>query len=179
MRLRSRHNKNDGEWSIVALEKAVKNPGQSDKILDNSPKGDSQSSGAAENAVREAEGMIHTLKMSVEEKFKAVIDNKHVLLSWLVIHARVITTRYKTVHDGKPAYQRPRWRRPRSRFGWMLSGRRARRAQGPPRSGTTQTWTDRRVAVGLHRDFGCLCVQFCCGKMRRYDVSCCFVVPCL
>ena len=44
--------------------------------------------------------------MSVEEKLKAVIDNKHVLLPWLVMHAGVIITKYKTVHDGKTAYQR-------------------------------------------------------------------------
>ena len=53
--------------AIVALQEAVRNSRQSDTILENSPKGDSQSNGAAENAVREAEGMIHTWKMSVEE----------------------------------------------------------------------------------------------------------------
>ena len=43
--------------------------------------------------MREAEGMIRTWKMSVEEK--AVIDNKHALLPRLVIHAGVIITRYE------------------------------------------------------------------------------------
>ena len=89
-----------------AVAEAVKNSRQSDTILENSPKGDSQSNGAAENAVREAEGMIGTWKMSVGEKLKAVIDNKHVLLPWLVIHAGVIITRYETVHEGKMANQK-------------------------------------------------------------------------
>ena len=71
--------------------------------------------GAADNAVREAEGMIRTWKMSVEEKLKAVFDNKHVLLPWLVKHAGVIITRYKTVHDGKTAYQRIKNKKPSSK----------------------------------------------------------------
>ena len=52
--------KSDGEPSIVALQEAVKSVSMSDTILENSPKGDSQSNGAAENAVRETEGMIRT-----------------------------------------------------------------------------------------------------------------------
>ena len=47
--------KSDGEPSFVASQKVVKNARQSDTILEDSPKG-------AENAVREAEGMIRTWK---------------------------------------------------------------------------------------------------------------------
>ena len=78
--------------------------------------------------LREAEGLIRTWKMSVEEKLKAVIDNKHVPLPWLVTHAGLIITRYKTVHDGKTAYQRIKNKRPSNKmlpFGekvvWMMS----------------------------------------------------------
>ena len=49
-----------GEAAIVALHEAVKNARQSDTIHRNPPKGDSQSNESAENAVREAEGMIRT-----------------------------------------------------------------------------------------------------------------------
>ena len=62
-----------------------------------------------------------------DEKLKAVIDNKHVLLPWLVMHAGVSITDYKTVHDGKTAYQRIKNKRPSNTmlpFGekvvWML-----------------------------------------------------------
>ena len=95
----------------------MKNSRQSDTILENSPKGDSQSNGAEENAVREAEGMIRTWKMSVEEKLKAVIDNKHVLLPWLAMHTGVIITSFKAVHDGRTAYRRVKNKRPNN---WML-----------------------------------------------------------
>ena len=79
--------KSDGEPATVALQEAVKNSRQSETILENSPKGDSQSNGAAETAVRELEGMIRTWKTYVEENLKAVIDNKHVPLLCLVRHA--------------------------------------------------------------------------------------------
>ena len=122
--LRSRQTQ---KWRLLLFKKQVKNSRQSDTRIENSPKGDSQSNGAAENAVREEERMIRTWKMSVEEELNAVVDNKHVLLPWLVMHAGVIITRYKTVHDGKTAYHRIKNKRPSNKmlpFGekvvWMM-----------------------------------------------------------
>ena len=64
VRLRSRHTqKVMANRRLLLFRKQVKNSRQSDTILENSPKGDSQSNGEAENAVREAEGMIRTWKM--------------------------------------------------------------------------------------------------------------------
>ena len=76
----------------VALQEAVKNVPLGDTILEKSPKGDSQSHGAAENAVKVTEGMIRTWKVFVQDKLNIVIENKHVLLPWLVSHAGVMTT---------------------------------------------------------------------------------------
>ena len=95
--------KGDSEFAVVALQDAVNNSRYSDTILENAPKGDSHKNGVAANTVREAEGMIRTWKNVCRGKLKAVIDNKHVLLPWLVMHAGVSITRYKTVHDGKTA----------------------------------------------------------------------------
>ena len=50
--------------------------------------------------------MIRTWKVFVEEKLKAVMDNQHLLLPWLVRHAEVVITSYKMVHDDKTAYKR-------------------------------------------------------------------------
>ena len=52
--------KSDGEPSMVALLEAVNIARQSDTILENPRKKDSQPNGAAENAVRESGGMIRT-----------------------------------------------------------------------------------------------------------------------
>ena len=49
------------------------------------------------NAVREGR-MIRTWKVFVEETLKAVIDNKHVLLAWLGMHAG---TAHQRIHNKK------------------------------------------------------------------------------
>ena len=61
--------------------------------------------------------MIRTRKVFVQDKFSIVIDNKHVLLPWLVSHAGVIITRYKKVNDGKTAYQKIKNKSPVRREG--------------------------------------------------------------
>ena len=97
--------KSDGEPAIVALQE-VKNARQGDTILENSPKRDTQPYGAADNASEGSRRNDTHVEGVCREKLKAVIDNKHVLLPWLVMHAGVTVTRYKTVHGGK-TYKRP------------------------------------------------------------------------
>jgi hypothetical protein len=117
--------KSDNERAIVAVQKAVQAARTAETAIDDqlretmeelAPRGDSQSNGAAENAVREVEGMLRTWKLHVEEKLNCVIDNKHVLLPWLVQHAGHIITRYKMGADGKTAYQRLKGKRPSGRI---------------------------------------------------------------
>ena len=76
------YSKNDGGQAIVALQEAVKNSKQSDSIHENSPKGDSQSNEATENAGRKAEGMIRTWKMSVEEVEVGASRTKDLTTRW-------------------------------------------------------------------------------------------------
>ena len=52
----------DGEPAFIALREAVENAKQSNAILENSPRGDSQSDGARETAGRETEAMLHIWK---------------------------------------------------------------------------------------------------------------------
>ena len=58
----------------VALPEAVKNARQSDTILENSPKGDGQSNGAAEISLRRTEAMIRTWKVFMPDEMNVVID---------------------------------------------------------------------------------------------------------
>ena len=74
----------------------MKNSKQSDTILENSPKGDSEPHRAAENAVKEAQGMIRMRKM-LEEKWKGVMDNRHLIL--LACDAR--RSDHHEVQDGR------------------------------------------------------------------------------
>ena len=43
-------------------------------------------------------------------------NNKHVLFPWLVMHAGVIITRYRAVHEDKTAYQRIKNKRPSNKM---------------------------------------------------------------
>ena len=74
------------EPGIVALQDAVHNASPSDTILASSPNGDIQLNGAAENAVRSRRNGAYVENV-VEDRLKSVMDIKHVLLPWLVMHA--------------------------------------------------------------------------------------------
>ena len=67
------------EQPIVVFQESVKNAIQSGTFLGDSPKGDSQSNGAAWNTVSGAEKMQRTWKMIVDEQLKAVMNKRHVL----------------------------------------------------------------------------------------------------
>ena len=93
------------EPAIVALQDAAKNSRQSDIILENSPKGDSHiKRSSSEHSEGSRRNDTHVEDVC-RGKLKAVTDNKHVFLPWLVVRAGVSITRYKTVHDGKTAHR--------------------------------------------------------------------------
>ena len=60
--------------------------------------------------------MTRTCKIQVEGMLKAVMENWHVLLPWIVMHAGLIITTCKAVHDGMTAYQRIKNTRPSNKM---------------------------------------------------------------
>ena len=99
----------------AALPEAAKNSRQCDTIPRKLAEGrQSVKYGAAEKGSEgSTNGTIRTHgRCSVEEKLKAVLDTKHVLLPWLVTHAGVIITSYKMVNDDKAASVRIKNTRP-------------------------------------------------------------------
>ena len=68
--------------------------------------GDSASNGAAENAVRDVEGIRRPWKYFMETKPGIRMDNKHVLMPWDIQHARTIITRHQVGTDGPTACHR-------------------------------------------------------------------------
>ena len=67
---------------------------------------DSQSNGDIENAVRNFQGLMRTMKLGLERRLNATIPHTHSLMSWLAEHvAWTMTTRHKG-SDGKTAYER-------------------------------------------------------------------------
>ena len=60
-------------------------------MLEKSPVSESRSNGAAENAVREAEAMIRTTKIALEDALgRSILTNENVFV-WLVEHASTFT----------------------------------------------------------------------------------------
>ena len=69
---------------------------------------DSKGNGSVENANRQVQGLIRTLKRCLEVRLKQRIPVDHPLMAWLVKHAAwVLTTRVRG-KDGQTAYERLR-----------------------------------------------------------------------
>ena len=104
--------KSDQEPAIEAVQEAVKMQRKQSTILDNSPVGESRSTGLTEKTVQEVTGMIRTyldqaeIKLSADKKEedKTLINGP--LIAWLVEHAATAITRAKVGIDGKTPYQR-------------------------------------------------------------------------
>ena len=104
--------KSDQEPAIVAFRNEVHKNARTELVPEWSPVKDSQSNGAAENAVKELAGMIRTLKDMVEEKAKIKLNDAGVLLAWIIDYAGTAITRCKVGSDGKTAYQRLKGKSP-------------------------------------------------------------------
>ena len=73
--------KSDGEKSILNIVEAVqmmRDRRDEDTILEQFPKGESGSNGGAEQSNKELEGMIRTLKSSIEEIIGKSLDRQRV-----------------------------------------------------------------------------------------------------
>ena len=112
--------KSDGERPIVALKEAVKifrsNADGKETLLEESPKGESQSNGAAERTVQVVEGMIRTWKDAIEAKINATISTTSVMMPYIVQHAGAVITRCKLGQDGMTPYQRLRGKKASSKM---------------------------------------------------------------
>ena len=104
--------KTDREASIVAVQEMVKQESKTEIVIENSPKGESQSNGLPEAAVRELSGMIRTLKDSIETKTGEKIEKKSAMMAWIVEHSGNMITRYRVGKDGRTAYQRLKGKAP-------------------------------------------------------------------
>ena len=98
--------RSDNEPAIVALRKAVATLCEEQVLEEDAIKGESQTNGLAEVGIRIIEGIVRTLKIDVEEKLKYQIDNRSVILAWLVEHAAMTYNRCSMMKDGRTPWQR-------------------------------------------------------------------------
>ncbi len=71
---------------------------------------DSSSNGVAENAVKQVQRMLRTLKLCLESRIGRRIPTNHAIMTWMVEHAAWILRNRVIGPDGKSAHQRVRGR---------------------------------------------------------------------
>ena len=106
--------KSDQEPAILNLIQAVRRerPETIECMTpEESPVGESKSNGAIENAIRNVQGQVRTLKLMLEERYKVRIGENHMVLPWLVKYAGVLINICRVGQDGKTPYERRRGRK--------------------------------------------------------------------
>ena len=105
--------KNDQEVSIKALSQAVRNGFSGEIVPEESPKGDhhGQSNGEAERSVQTVQGLVRTLKSSLEEK-GITLEPSSAVLAWMVEYAGILHTLFsQELHEGLTPFQRIKGRK--------------------------------------------------------------------
>ena len=67
---------------------------------------DSRSNGEIENTIRNFQGLLRTMKLSLERRLNVVIPHSHPVVTWLVEHVAWTMTTRPRGGDGLTAYQR-------------------------------------------------------------------------
>ena len=114
--------KSDGEPSIVALKEAAAKETSVDWISEESPVGDHQANGLAQNA-KEVKRQVRVLRSALEEKLSKELKDDDPALAWLPRQAGDLLSRYKKGPDGRTPEARrcgKQWRKPTIAFGERL-----------------------------------------------------------
>ena len=98
--------KSDGEPAIVALKEAAKRERHERIVLEEPPVHESQSNGAAENAILQVQGQFRVIKDALESRIGVRITGEATCVPWMVSHAAALINRYHVGLDGKTNYQR-------------------------------------------------------------------------
>ena len=69
---------------------------------------DSSSNGSVENAVKQVQGLLRTVKLGFEKHVGTVVPDRHPIFSWMVEHVGWILTTRTRGSDGRTGFQRVR-----------------------------------------------------------------------
>ena len=75
-------------------------------VIENSPVHSSKSNGIIERAIQTVQGMIRTIRSSIEDKWEVKIKTSHPIWPWIAEHAAFLLSRFEVGRDGKTAYER-------------------------------------------------------------------------
>ncbi len=106
--------KADNERAIVKLLaeslRRIKTEAMDQVMREHPPSYDSRSNGSIENAVRQVQAHLRTMKFSLERRVSSQVPASHAIMSWLVEHVAWILTSRTRGEDGRTAYHRIRGR---------------------------------------------------------------------
>jgi hypothetical protein len=91
----------DQENPIEAFRSAVVRAREGETVVEGAVKGDSQSNGRAEKAVKDVSGMIRTWKDQVESAYGNKVGSGNVLIPWLFKYAGDVITRCRIDQSGR------------------------------------------------------------------------------
>jgi len=100
--------KSDQEPAVVTVQEEIRELRRGRTICVNSPVGESECNGRAENAIRRVEVKVRTLRSFIEDRTKSKIDMAKPFATWLIRWAGEILTKYTRGKDGKTAWERRR-----------------------------------------------------------------------
>lgn len=100
--------KSDQEPAIVVVQEEVREIRKGRTQCTNSPVGESECNGRAENAARRVEVKVRTIRSFLEEKLGCKLDMSKPFATWLIRWAGEILTKYAIGRDGKTAWKRRR-----------------------------------------------------------------------
>ena len=98
----------DQEPAIVNVQEEIRYLRKGRTICTNSPVGESESNGRAENAVKRVQVKFRALRSDLEEKLGTKIDMNKPFGSWLIRWAGEVLTKYTKGDDGKTPWERRR-----------------------------------------------------------------------
>ena len=99
----------DNEFSLNDLiGELAKTRAEGRTVPENSQKGESESNGLIEAAVKGVEGMVRTLWIGLQKRLRVNLEVTHPIFAWVVEHAADLITRRAEGSDGQTAWQRLR-----------------------------------------------------------------------
>ena len=107
--------KSDGEPAVKAVvDEVALARGAMRTIKEESPKGSSGSNGIVERAILSVEQQVRVMKSALEERWGAMVPDKHPVIAWLVEYAAVLIKRCE-VGKGESGVRRTKGSRGRRR----------------------------------------------------------------
>ena len=99
--------KSDQEPSILALLAAVKRELREacEIVPEESPVGEHQSNGQVENAIKNVQGQVRTMRIGLQSRYKRRIKADHPIMPWLIHHGAFVLDICKVGQDGRTPYE--------------------------------------------------------------------------